>query len=200
MNLVTASPKKFFDKKIRHIASCQKILDVGGGSRFQKQLKPYEDLFKGKNYVCIDADPSYNPDVVGDVHSLPFDDASFDAILCHSVLEHTKQPFQVMDEIYRVLRPRGLALLYVPFLYPYHGGGSYLDYWRFSRDGIEILCQKFSSLEICAARNFFEAWFYLLPQQINPPLVWFGRKMDELLKTHKQRTQQTSGWYFFVQK
>jgi len=46
--------------------------------------------------------------VSGDVFSLDFPDASFDACLCHSVLEELDRPLDALREIRRVLRPGGV--------------------------------------------------------------------------------------------
>jgi SAM-dependent methyltransferase len=44
--------------------------------------------------------------------ALPFDDASFDAVLSCGVLEHVQDPGGSLDEIRRVLRPGGTFYLY----------------------------------------------------------------------------------------
>jgi ubiquinone/menaquinone biosynthesis C-methylase UbiE len=45
-----------------------------------------------------------------DGHDLPFDDQSFDAVVCISVLEFCEHPCEVLAEIRRVLRPGGRLL------------------------------------------------------------------------------------------
>lgn len=42
-------------------------------------------------------------------------DGSFDAVLCHHVLEHVPQPWQVLTEIHRLVKAGGKLLLYVPY-------------------------------------------------------------------------------------
>jgi len=45
--------------------------------------------------------------VAGDVHAMPFDDASFDQVLLLNVLTHTRAPQKALVECARVLRPGG---------------------------------------------------------------------------------------------
>jgi ubiquinone/menaquinone biosynthesis C-methylase UbiE len=52
--------------------------------------------------------------VAGVGESLPFADASFTAITCCSVLEHTRSPLAVLEEAARVLEPGGWLYLGVP--------------------------------------------------------------------------------------
>lgn len=49
--------------------------------------------------------------VRGDMHTLPFDDLSFDDILALSVLPYAERPLEVLSEIHRVLRPGGRLVL-----------------------------------------------------------------------------------------
>jgi SAM-dependent methyltransferase len=45
---------------------------------------------------------------------LPFDDASLDSVLLDNVLEHVAEPQRLLEQIHRVLRPRGRLLVGVP--------------------------------------------------------------------------------------
>jgi len=46
---------------------------------------------------------------VADALSLPFDDMSFDVVICSHVYEHVPDPVQMFVEIHRVLRPDGIC-------------------------------------------------------------------------------------------
>src|SRR5215212_11426304 len=49
---------------------------------------------------------------MGDVASLPFADASFDAVVSTFSLHHWQNPAKGLEEIYRVLRPGGVGRIY----------------------------------------------------------------------------------------
>ena len=68
----------------------------------------------------------------------------FDLALIMSVIEHIKDPFKVVEEIKRILKPDGYVYVTVPFFYPEHPGGNQLDYWRFTSEGLKILFKDFN--------------------------------------------------------
>lgn len=47
----------------------------------------------------------------GDATKIPFDDYTFDMVLCNSVLHHVSDPLQLFNEINRVVKPGGAILL-----------------------------------------------------------------------------------------
>lgn len=53
-----------------------------------------------------------------DIHEIPFEDDTFDVIFCNHVLEHVDDDIKAMQEMRRVLKPGGWAILQVPFFYP----------------------------------------------------------------------------------
>lgn len=65
------------------------------------------DLFVGRY--------SYPADVINmDITEIPYQDKYFDLIICNHVLEHIPNDDQAMKELYRVLKPSGIAILQVP--------------------------------------------------------------------------------------
>jgi SAM-dependent methyltransferase len=50
----------------------------------------------------------------GDGYQLPFADRSFEVVLLIAVLEHTREPWRLLAEAQRVLRPGGRAIMVVP--------------------------------------------------------------------------------------
>jgi SAM-dependent methyltransferase len=62
-----------------------------------------------------------SPDVRADLAApLPFTDAAFDAVICTEVLEHVADATVLLEELARVLRPGGYAVVTVPFVFHYH--------------------------------------------------------------------------------
>lgn len=52
--------------------------------------------------------------VQGDGHDLPFDDASFDVVLCFEMLEHVENQHLVLTQLARVLAPEGRLFVSIP--------------------------------------------------------------------------------------
>lgn len=71
----------------------------------------------GDKYITADIE-SPLAKVKMDIHQIPFEPNRFDVVLCNHVLEHVNDDLQAMREINRVLRPKGFAILQVPFFNP----------------------------------------------------------------------------------
>lgn len=58
-----------------------------------------------------------NVDIVHDLESFPwpYEDNAFDLIFAHSVFEHFSDPVKIMEEMWRVLKPGGRAVITVPY-------------------------------------------------------------------------------------
>ncbi|HEX8577123.1 MAG TPA: methyltransferase domain-containing protein [Flavobacterium sp.] len=53
-------------------------------------------------------------DVKADICNLPFQDNTYDVILCNHVLEHIPDDKKAMRELYRVLKPGGMGIFQIP--------------------------------------------------------------------------------------
>lgn len=84
-----------------------KILDIGCGHR------KFESL--GDEVTGLDIQKLSSVDVVADMEKpLPFPDKSFDMVRSNHSLEHIRNRLQLIDEIWRVLKPDGLFVVAVP--------------------------------------------------------------------------------------
>ena len=80
---------------------------------FHKLFSSFKDI----DYWSVDLDPNRYGGMVRkavDITNITFDDNSFDLIMCTHVLEHIPDDKKAMRELYRVLKPGGLAFLNVP--------------------------------------------------------------------------------------
>jgi SAM-dependent methyltransferase len=68
------------------------------------------------------ASPPVARPVVADGRRLPMSDGVIDCVVCSNVLEHTPEPFAILDEIARVLQPGGWAYVsWTNWLSPWGG-------------------------------------------------------------------------------
>src|SRR6185437_1199275 len=192
----------FFKDKIQKIFSEKHlIIDIGGGLRIDSLRNNRKEdkhnwilpFVSNVDYKILDKVPDFNPDIVGDIHSLPLADNSVDAVICIAVLEHVEDPKKAMEEIHRVLKPGGYAFIYAPFLFYYHPEkGYYGDFYRFTNEGMLYLARQFSSSELCAVRGPIATAMNLLP--------FFSKRtrmfdyLDRWLRPH---SKQVSGYNMF---
>ena len=198
----------FFKEKVTKILSEKKrIIDIGGGLRISKKKGNRFDpqrvwmlpLIEKVKYLIMDPVPDFEPDVVGDIHAMPFADNSEEAIVCLAVLEHIENPFKASAEMYRVLKPGGYCFIYVPFLYYYHAEKTYYkDYWRYTKDTFPVLFKDFSKMEVVSVRGAVGTLVRLSPLgrfKIIEGLAYFIDKI-----TGKLKSNQVSGYYIFLTK
>lgn len=83
--------------------------------------------------------------IVCDGHDIPFEDATFDAVIVQAVLEHVADPERCVDEIHRVLKDDGVVYSDVPFMQQVHGGA--YDFTRYTHLGHRRLFRRFEEIE-----------------------------------------------------
>jgi SAM-dependent methyltransferase len=118
----------------RTIPSGGVVLEIGGGTSMLRPTVQRElpDIF----YVSGDISPTDATGVVLDAGHLPVRDGSIQTVLAFEVLEHIRDPQQLICEVDRVLAPGGTLILTTPFMYGVH---DYRDYFRFTPLGLESL-------------------------------------------------------------
>jgi SAM-dependent methyltransferase len=75
----------------------------------------------------------------------------YDYVVCTEVLEHTRQPFDAVLNIYSILKPGGLAFITTPFNFRIHG--PLPDCWRFTEHGLRELFKEFLILDLSALES-----------------------------------------------
>ncbi|NQX86374.1 MAG: class I SAM-dependent methyltransferase [Flavobacteriaceae bacterium] len=90
-------------------SSPKKVLHFAPEQAFYKRFRKMSHL----DYVTTDLE-SPLADVKADICNLPFENASFDIILCNHVLEHIPDDTKAMQELYRILKPGGFGVFQIP--------------------------------------------------------------------------------------
>ncbi len=124
-------------KRLSHVSNflsgCRRVLDVGAGSSVLAAVYP--------NLTAVDRSAAklrflarYNPSTVcADARHLPFEDGSFDAVVCSRLVEKEEDD-EILSECVRVLRPGGRIVIATP------------DYsnWQWSLAGLRQGAQPFA--------------------------------------------------------
>lgn len=99
----------YLQRETDFFSAKRRLLHFAPEQAFYQRFKKMQHL----DYVTTDL---YSPlaDVKADICQLPFEDNSFDMILCNHVLEHIPDDQKAMQELYRVLKPGGLGIFQIP--------------------------------------------------------------------------------------
>lgn len=87
----------------------KKVLHFAPEQAFYKRFRAMENL----DYTTTDLN-SPLADVKADICNLPFEDNTFDVILCNHVLEHIPDDTKAMQELYRILKVGGMGIFQIP--------------------------------------------------------------------------------------
>ena len=106
-----------------------------------------EQFTRNPAISLVETDVAFGPRtiVICDAHDIPFQDGSFDAAIVQAVLEHVVDPYRCVEEIHRVLKPRGMVYAETPFMQQVHGGR--YDFTRFTHLGHRRLFRRFEELD-----------------------------------------------------
>jgi SAM-dependent methyltransferase len=119
-----------------------KVVDVGCGAQPYRELLP-----EGMTYVGLDiqtAEDAFGyatPDtVLFDGGHWPEGTRNADVVLCTEVMEHVREPRELLKEAFAALKPGGQLLLTVPFAARWHFVPH--DYWRFTPSSLKLLLEE----------------------------------------------------------
>ena len=156
---------KFLEKEIPKLKGS--VLIVGAGdwklpskfmtSKVTNVIKQDKYKFDDTNIVCP-------------IEKIEISDEFFDNVISNQMLECVDNPFDAVNEMYRVLKPGGTLLIDTPFNYHYftcptkiekNPNIKFRDNWRFTHDGLKILLKKFSDINIDIEGEEIEPYCYL---------------------------------------
>lgn len=152
--------KKFTRKRLNLFLSKHatelKTLDVGAGDKYYSKYFP--------NTVTVDIDSARNPDVLASIYELPFEDSSFDVVLCTEVYEHLENPTKATAELKRILKPDGKLILTTRFIFPIHDAPN--DYFRYTKYGLRKIFADWEIISIESEANSLETISVLLQRLV----------------------------------
>ena len=122
------------EKIIKKLGKGSIILNLGSGVT---SIRP--------DVINIDFYPFHNVDFVADIVNLPFESNIADAVISECVLEHVPDPYTVVSEMHRVLKPGGIAYIVVPFVFSFHSSPH--DFYRWTKPGLEKLFKGFKKVD-----------------------------------------------------
>lgn len=139
-----------------------RVLDVGSmiADERQTSYRSIFDALPGVEYTGLDMAPGRNVDVVAvDPFKFPLEAESFDFVVSGQAFEHIEFPWLTIQEIARVLKKGGAAIIIAPSSGPEHRYPQ--DCWRYYPDGMRALA-KWAGLEcVQAATNWRETQMFM---------------------------------------
>lgn len=150
------------------------VLDTGAGESGLRRF------FRNCSYLALDlaagdSEWDYSGlDVIGDLNTVPIASDNVDVVLNFQVLEHVNNPGQVIQELYRVLKPGGKLCLTAP--QGWHEHQQPYDFFRFTRFSLGMMLKKagFMNVEISPMGGYFRfmgMWLSFIPKILFQPRV-----------------------------
>lgn len=125
----------FVDQHVRPTGTAAfRVVEFGGSNGYIRRL-----------FGTVDYEVAENAPVV-DVHDLTaYPAETYDYVVLDEILEHVRKPWIATREIHRILKPGGCLITSSPFMIAEHKVPR--DYWRFTKDGLDVLLEDFSRIE-----------------------------------------------------
>jgi len=154
------------------------VLEVGSYQvAGQESIADLRGLFPGKAFIGTDMRPGDGVDRIENVESLSFADDCMGTVIAMNVFEHVEKFWLGFDEIQRVLRPDGVALISCPFYFHIHDYPS--DYWRFTPEALDSLFHTADAKIL--------GWHGAKARPANVWMVAFGKQYGSIDESDRQR-------------
>lgn len=146
---------RFLSKSIPHYQGS--LYDLGAGE------SPYKNFFlqHAKQYIAVDwAGSLHNTkaDIAADLNMpLPISAEVADTVVSLSVMEHLCEPQTMLNEAFRILKPRG-GVLQVPWQWWIHEAP--YDFFRYTPYGLKYMVDKAGFVDVVVEpqSGFFTMW------------------------------------------
>ena len=117
-----------------------RLLDIGCATKPWKPiLDPFVSEYVGVDHVDSPHQLEY-VDIVADAYDTTVEGSSFDTVISTAVLEHLERPQDAIDEMFRVLKPGGHAIISAPLFWHLHEEPR--DFFRYTRYGLAYMFES----------------------------------------------------------
>ena len=204
-------PTTSYDCALKHILkqydSKSVIINYGSGPG---RIDSRDDI------INVDIFSFRNVDLHVDTDPIPLRPSTVDLVLSIAVLEHVKNPQDMVSEIYRVLKPSGRIFCFVPFMQPIHSAPA--DYYRWTPEGLRELFAEFEAIEVFSASGpssslawLFAIWLASIFSLGNKtlfsvlyllilPIIFPLKLIDRIFPWMEKSTIASSGFYLICSK
>jgi len=109
------------------------VLDLGAGNPRESEHFPNVVFHEFVHYAYTD--------IVSLCDRLPYKEGIFDAVISKATFEHLVRPWEMANEIYRVLKPGGLVHVDTAFMQPLHGDPYH--FFNMTLEGVKEIFKRF---------------------------------------------------------
>jgi SAM-dependent methyltransferase len=109
----------------------------------QEDFADLRPLFHDKRYVGADMREGPGVDKILDLHDIDLPSEHVGTVLCLDTLEHVEYPHRALEEIHRILKSDGTAIISSVMNFPIHDYP--YDYWRFTPEAFKSLLKPFAA-------------------------------------------------------
>jgi len=134
------------------------VYDLGCGTRpYEKDILPFATSYFGIDWA--NTSHTQRADMIADLnHPLMINDEVADTVVSFQVLEHLSEPQTMLNEAFRILKPKGNIFLTVPFQWWIHEAP--YDFFRYTLYGLNNMFEKagFVDVKVEPQAGFFTMW------------------------------------------
>ena len=134
------------------------VLNIGAGGEIEEYLKSIPNI----KLLSMDINSKTKPDIIADISDkkiLKKIKIKPDYITCFEVLEHVKEPFKAIQNLFKLSTKKTVLLFSVPFIFPIHEEPN--DFYRYTKYGLRYIFKDFSKVEITNRDGFIDNMFVL---------------------------------------